>query len=107
MRPAHPLDPLVAAVGVRLQELGLALPRLRILDGAAAPLAGYEGGVVAFAGEHPRLLAIAAALLAKTAWSEAAVDALTAHVVTVLNVALTSVTDATEAHALAGLLRRA
>jgi hypothetical protein len=106
VRPAHPLDPLLAAVGVRLQELGLALPWFRILDNASSPLADYNVGVVEIAGAHPRLRAIAAALLAKTAWSEAAVDALTAHVVTVLNVALTSVTDATEAHALAGLLRR-
>jgi hypothetical protein len=107
VRPAHPLDPLLAAVSVRLQALGLALPRFRILDGATAPLAAYADGVVEFAGEHPQLIAITASLLARTPWSEAAVDALTAHVVTVLNVALTSVTDATEGHALAELLRRA
>ncbi|HWU89413.1 MAG TPA: hypothetical protein VN253_19265 [Kofleriaceae bacterium] len=36
--------------------------------------------------------------------SPAAVDALVAHVISVLHLALTSVTDATEAHLLGGLL---
>ncbi len=104
-RPAHPLDPLVAALGARLRRLGLASARFAIAEDAAGPIACYRGDAVALAAHHPRLRAIAAALAARTAWSEAAVDALAAHVVTVLNVALTSVTDAAEAHALGGLLR--
>jgi len=106
-RPRHELEPLVAAVGERLYQLGLARPRFRILDGATSPLVAYEDGMITLAGASARLCTIAAALPGKAVWSEAAVDALTAHIVTVLNVALTSVTDATEAHALAGLLRSA
>jgi hypothetical protein len=105
VRPAHELQPLVAAIGARLHQLGLAQPLFTLNDYIASPLAAYDNGTVTLAAGSPQLRAIAAALLAKTAWSEAAVDALTAHVVTVLNVALTSVTDTTEAHALAGLLQ--
>jgi hypothetical protein len=107
MRPPHPLDPLVAVLEGKLRQLGVPPPRLAILDEAVSPMLGYAGGVLALAGHHPQLLAIAAALAARSAWSAAAADALVAHAVTVLNVALTSVTDATEAHALAGLLRGA
>lgn len=104
-RPAHPLDPLVTALDVRLRRLGLGPQKFAILEDVVSPIACYSADVIALAGHYPRLRAIAAALVAKTAWSEAAVDALAAHVVTVLNIALTSVTDATEAYALGCLLR--
>jgi hypothetical protein len=108
-RPSHALDPLVAAVAAQLRRLGLAPPTFAILDGATAPIVAYNGDALAitFAGAHPRLVAISAGLVAKQAWSAAALDALVAHVVTVLNIALTSVTDVTEAHALGVLLRGA
>jgi hypothetical protein len=106
-RPPHPLDPLVAVLEVKLRLLGVPPPRLAILEEAVAPMLGHVDDTLALAGHHPQLLAIAAAIAARSAWSAAAADALVAHAVTVLNVALTSVTDATEAHALAGLLRGA
>jgi hypothetical protein len=106
-RPAHPLEPLVAAVGARLSELGVPRPAFAILDGVAAPIVGYEHAIC-FAGENPRLRALAASITAPSrstaASTLAALDALVAHVVCVLNAALTSVTDATEAHALGALL---
>jgi len=104
-RPAHPLAPLVAAVSARLRRLGVAPPAFAILETATQPIVGYSADALAFAGYHPRLRAIAAGLVARAPWSAAALDALVAHVVTVLNIALTSVTDATEAHALGGLLQ--
>jgi hypothetical protein len=104
-RPAHPLDPLAAAVAARLRRLGLAPPTIAVLPPVTTPIACYVDEAIGLAGAHPRLRAIAAGLAAGAPWSAAAVDALTAHVATVLNVALTSVTDATEAHVLGGLLR--
>jgi hypothetical protein len=43
-------------------------------------------------------------MIANTAWSADALDALAAHCITVLNVALTSITDAAEARAIGKLL---
>jgi hypothetical protein len=103
-RPSHPLDPVVAAVGARLVQLGIAPPPFAILEGFVAPMVRYEGDAICFAADHPQLRAIAAACVAGTAWREAAVEALVAHVISVLNIALTSVTDATELHLLGGLL---
>jgi hypothetical protein len=104
-RPSHPLDVLVAALSRRLAEIGVPVARYAILEGERDPMLRVDGGL-SLAADHPQLRAIAAACLARTAWADAAVDALTAHAATVLNVALTSVTDATEAHALAALLAR-
>ena len=60
-------------------------------------LSAHVGGVIVGFGAG-------AALVARSPWPAAAVDALTAHVVTVLNVAVTEITDATEGHALTALL---
>jgi hypothetical protein len=105
-RPPHPLDPMVAAVGARLRELGIAPPPFAILEGTTAPAVRYEGDAICFAAGHPRLRAIAAACLAGSPWGTSAVDVLAAHVISVLNIALTSVTDATELHLLGNLLAR-
>ena len=51
-----------------------------------------------------RACSIAGAIAANTAWSADALDALAAHCITVLNVALTSITDAAEARAIGKLL---
>jgi hypothetical protein len=105
LRPPHPLDVLVTALSRRLAEIGVPIGTFAILEGVRDPILRAEGGLC-LAADHPQLRAIAAACLAGTAWASAAVDALAAHAVTVLNVALTSVTDATEAHALGALLAR-
>lgn len=102
-RPSHPLDILVAALSRRLAEIGVPVGKYAIIEGERDPILRVDGGLC-LAADHPQLRAIAAACLARTAWASAAVDALAAHAVTVLNVALTSVTDATEAHALGALL---
>jgi hypothetical protein len=56
------------------------------------------------AGDNVRLRALAAALAAKSPFADAGVDVVVAHLVTVLNVAMTQITDASEAHALGVLL---
>lgn len=103
-RPVHPLDPMIALVRQRLAATGIPLPGFAIVDGSVAPSVRYADAILYFAGDAPQLRAIAAACLAGTAWHTAAIDALVAHLVSVLNLALTSVTDATEQHALGLLL---
>jgi hypothetical protein len=100
--PAHALRPLVQAVEARLARVGIRAADWIIVD-RIEPLVRFDRGL-RVAGENPMLVAIAAAQLAGSAWASDAIDLLTAHVVTVLNVALAEVTDSTEAHALGALL---
>jgi hypothetical protein len=98
-RPSHPLDSLLALLTQRIVLAGVPAPRFALLIGVDAPLAIADGATIRLAADHPRLLAIGAACLAYTAWHTAAVDALAAHLITLLNRALASVTDATEHYA--------
>jgi hypothetical protein len=66
----------------------------------------HDRGLV-IAGDHPRLIELGAALAANSPWATAALDAIVAHGVTVLNVALGEVTDAAEQHAIGALLAEA
>ena len=101
--PHHPLQPLVDAIRQRFAQLGLDTHDATIVDGQAPMV--FDNGCLQIAGNHPRLGQVAAALAANRPWATDAVDAVVAHGVTVLNVALAQVTDAAEAHALRGLLR--
>jgi hypothetical protein len=103
-RPSHPFDPMIALAQRRLAATGIPLPSFAILDGITEPNISYRDSILYLAGEAPQLRAIAAACLARTAWHTAAIDALVAHLVCLLNIALTRVTDATEQHALGLLL---
>ena len=60
--------------------------------------------MLVIAGDNERLRSLATSL--DSPWFDGALDALTAHVVSVLNIALTEITDATELHALGKLLSR-
>jgi hypothetical protein len=97
--PAHPLDELLALIDRRLCDIGIAGYPL-VIESCDTPMVRFDQLVVRVAGENPQLLRIASAHAAASPWAAAAIDAVTAHVVTVLNVALTQITDATEAHAL-------
>lgn len=104
--PPHPLAPLLTLLRHRIAAVGVPAPRFFLCEGDY-PIATAEDSTLYLGSDHPRLLAIAATLAANTAWHTAAVDALSAHLVTLLNISLTSVTDATERHALAFLLEDA
>lgn len=93
----HPLCDLVRTLDQRLVELGVRGYEWKIADDDT-PMIRYERGNIIVAGYHPELRAVAVDTDA------ALVDLVVAHVVTVLNVALTEITDATEAHALEVLL---
>jgi hypothetical protein len=106
LAPAHPLVPLVVYLHQRLPTLGVPAPRFQLREGATAPMLRYTGDALELAGDHPSLLALAGALAEATPAhaDEPALAAFVAHVISVLNLALTAVTDATEAYALGLLL---
>jgi hypothetical protein len=98
----HPLQPVLEALRARSAQLGLDLSSARFVD-RAAPMFELDE-VLLVAGRHPRLIALGGSLAAQSPWASAALDAIVAHATTVLNVALASVTDAAERHALGVLL---
>ncbi|MBA3539162.1 MAG: hypothetical protein H0T79_06005 [Deltaproteobacteria bacterium] len=104
-RSRHPIQPVVDAVQARLLTIGLTSVDCVIAD-RAEPTVWFDD-VLRMAGDDPQLRALAAAQLANSPFAAAALDALAAHVVTVLNAALTDVTDASESHALRVLLTQA
>jgi hypothetical protein len=105
--PPHRLRGLADALWARLHEIGVAashVTEIAIASDRSSPVIAHEHGVIILAGEASMLAAVDNARQARSAWAPAAIDALAAHVVTVLNVELTSVTDAAEAHAVSKLL---
>jgi hypothetical protein len=101
----HPLQAFVDRLHGRIIVLGVPVARWRIVDERSEPIASFsEDGVLELAARNQQLLAIAASIAANTAWSADALDAIAAHCITVLNVALTSITDAAEARAISKLL---
>ena len=103
-RPRHPLQDFIDILHARVTALAIPVTAWRIVDDRTSPIAKYEDPVIEIAGLNPRVIAIAAACHAHSPWADDAVDALTAHVVTVLNIALTSITDASERGALLSLV---
>ena len=93
----HALQDLVDALDERLVELGIQLYEWKIVDDDE-PMIRFKSDEILVAGEHPRLRKLATTL------DRDAIDLIVAHVVSVLNIELTSITDATEAHALGILL---
>jgi hypothetical protein len=102
-RPPHALAPLVEALSARVAALGIGQHRWQIAS-ASEPLVSYSNDTVVIAGSNPTLVRVAAELAAKTILAGPAVDVIAAHVVTVLNLARTDVTDTSEAHAIGVLL---
>ena len=100
--PPHPLAALKDLLAQRIVELGLGRYDWVILE-RSTPMFAYEQAVFV-AGDNPRLRALAAALAANSPFAPAGVDVVVAHLATVLNRALTQITDASEAHALGVLL---
>jgi hypothetical protein len=102
--PPHAIQIVVDHVELRLSKLGVTLGKNPpVIASRSEPILKHDNALY-FAGDNPRLHAIANALLARSPWAQVAVDALVAHAVTVLNAALTEVTDASETAALQGLL---
>ncbi|MFN0245353.1 MAG: hypothetical protein ACKV2T_00510 [Kofleriaceae bacterium] len=98
----HPLQPLLEALRARFAQLDLDISSARLVD-RADPMFEFDD-YLRVAGRHPRLIALGAALEARSPWAGASLDAIVAHGATVLNVALASVTDAAELHAIGALL---
>jgi hypothetical protein len=101
-RPPHPLEPLAASLEDRLRELRV-LAAVRIA-GRDEPILRYTAGCLELAGDNARLAAVANACSAGSPWAAACVDALAAHALTVLDVALTQMTEAAQLHAIGALL---
>jgi hypothetical protein len=100
----HPLQPFVDRLHGRITSLGIPVAFWRIVDDREKPLVEFTDGVLELAARNKYVLETAGAVAANTAWSADALDALAAHCVTVLNVALTSITDAAEGRAIGKLL---
>jgi hypothetical protein len=100
--PPHPLRDLVRTLRSRLADLGIGGYRWVIVE-RAEPMFAFSDEIE-LAGDNVRLRALAAAVLAKSAFASAGIDVVVAHLVTVLNVALEPITDAKEAHAIGVLL---
>jgi hypothetical protein len=103
--PAHPAQLAVEAVHARLAMLGVPLPGRFTITERDEPIVRYDRGLQ-FAGASTRLLALAGACRVNSPWATQAIDALVAHTITVLNAALTEITDATESAVLQQLLGR-
>jgi hypothetical protein len=102
-KEAHPLEPLIKRLSSRVGELGLRGYEFRIAE-RKNPMFQFELGILFVAGKNERLRSLALHAQTESPWLPAAIDALAAHVVSVLNIALTDVTDATEIDALQLLL---
>jgi hypothetical protein len=101
---AHPVQAVLEALARRLFEIGVATPFAFAVDDREQPILRFDGSSLRLAGDDLRMHALANALAAQSPWAAGAIDALAAHAVTVLNIALTQITDATEAQALSRLL---
>jgi hypothetical protein len=102
--PPHRLVPLVKKLRARLSELGIGGYRWSIIE-RAEPMFAF-GDEIEVAGDNVRLRALAAALASQSPLLDTGIDVVVAHLVTVLNVSLTQITDASEAHALGVLLNQ-
>jgi hypothetical protein len=102
-RPPHMLQPLVEALAQRVGKLGVGSYDWAI-DERAEHLVRFESHQLVVGGENARLRLLATELAAKSETIGPAVDALAAHAVSVLNLALSEVTDAGESHAIGVLL---
>ena len=100
--PPHPLKALVGALRGRLADLGIGGYQWSIVD-REEPMFSYSDEIEV-AGDNVRLRALAAVQLANSPLTAAGIDVVVAHLVTVLNVALSQITDASEEHAIGVLL---
>jgi len=87
-----------------VRELGIRSFQVVIGDEEDEPIVTYTNGQVRLAGDNEQLRKIAAELAAKSINAAPAIDLLAAHVVNVLNRALTDITDSNETFALGVLL---
>ena len=103
-KPApHALQPLVEALMDRVAKLGIQTFSWEIAD-AREPMLSYAGVQLVIGGNNALLRKIAVVLASDASHAEAAIDALAAHAVSLLNIARTDITDASEMHALGVLL---
>jgi hypothetical protein len=101
--PSTPLSRMLAALAQRIDALGNASVSYTIVDDDA-PMVRAVHGSVEIAAKHPRVQRIVAEHSAGTVLAGPALDVLAAHVVSVLNIGRTDITDATELFALGVLL---
>lgn len=102
-RAPHVLEPLVAALGKRVGKLGVGTYDW-VIDERSEKLVSFSWGQLVVGGENPHLRVLAAELASKSILAGPAIDAVVAHAVSVLNLALTDVTNAGESHAIGVLL---
>ncbi len=101
----HVLQSLVDALSDRVAKLGIQTASWEI-DESGDTMMSYEAGAlfVVIGGKHALLRKVAAELASNSIHAVPAIDALAAHAVSLLNIARTDITDATEVHALGVLL---
>jgi hypothetical protein len=101
----HPIQGLVELISKRVASLGLRGYEFRIAATRKPMFQFFAGaGYLFVAGDNERLRSLALHVDTSSPWLPAAIDALAAHVVSILNLALTDVTDAAEVDALQLLL---
>ena len=102
-RAPHVLEPLVEALGKRVGKLGVGTFDW-VIDEHSNKLVSFTWGQLVVGGENPHLRVLASELASKSILAGPSLDAVAAHAVSVLNLALTEVTDAGESHAIGVLL---
>jgi hypothetical protein len=100
---AHPIQNVVDAVSRRLLDLGVPAFSFAIGD-FEGTMVIYDRHELRFAGAHRRLHAIGNALRANSPWAPLAIDALAAHVITVLDQARSEINAQTVQDVLAAIL---
>jgi hypothetical protein len=99
----HLLQPLVDALAERVARLGIQTFPWQIAD-AKEPMLSYPDLQLVVGGNNTLLRKVAAELASDSIHAEPAIDALAAFAVSLLNLARTDITDASEMHALGVLL---
>lgn len=105
-REPHVLQPLVDTIGRRVGKLGVGTFDW-VIDERSDKLVSFTWGQLVLGGENRHLRVLATELASKSILVWPAIDAVAAHAVSVLNLALTEVTDAGESHAIGVLLASA
>ena len=88
----------------RIAQLGISRAFPWVIEDYRDPMITFSRDEIVVGGNNPVLRAIASELAAESSLAGPAIDATAAHVVSLLNIALTEITDATETHAIGVLL---
>jgi hypothetical protein len=98
-----PLSRMLDSLAQRIRAVGITSFTYTVVDGVD-PMVRARDGSIEIAAHHPRLQRIVAEHEARSILAGPALDVLAAHVISVLNIARSDITDATELFALGGLI---